>query len=183
MGRIERVKFDVVRPTEYFPSFAEVTRRYGDDISDDTIRYVLWFHLHDRVQQLGPSVGKVSGDEVHVIDGHHKLIVADLLGMPDAEFYLPDNEADFILPEMFSFLHRGALTSMNLNIAYRSRRLNVNVEAAARDGIRTVNELRMQYPKLQNLADAASHYDFTSLRTAELPPPFIERSGGIVDDA
>ncbi len=181
MGRIERVNFDVVRPTEYFPSFADISRVIGNDISDSTIRYILWHHIHDKVEFLGPSVGRLDvfdQGEVHVIDGHHKLIVADLLGASSSEFYIPDSDSDRITKEEEPLLHPDALEAMNRNISYRFRRVHVNVEAAAKDGIRTIRDLRMQYPQLRTQEAAAIHYRIDDLGRESMPA-FVERPGGV----
>src|SRR3989338_1266728 len=174
MGHIERTNLGIVRPTEYFKGFVAVQGSAPRELHDDVIAYLLWFHLHGQGNYFGHPVGEKRDEDVLVVDGHHRLVTRDLLGIDWDDFYFPDSKEDVMTQERIPYINAQALEAMNKNIIYRivAGLLYDAVDVAAKHNISTIRDLRMQYPHLADIDAASDFYDFDALKSSQNPPRY-----------
>lgn len=91
MGYITRLKTSEIRPREFDTLISGKRLIYLCDIID--------CYLSRKESEVVPVAVKKTNNEYVVVDGHHRLLVADLF-RGEAEVYIPSHNGDFFTEKM-----------------------------------------------------------------------------------
>ncbi|MCH8004200.1 MAG: ParB-like nuclease domain-containing protein [Nanoarchaeota archaeon] len=144
MGELVQVRTKLIRPMEdeLFPTFLD---------------YVLSHYVFNQQQKLNPPAVRAHEDGYFVLDGHHRLVIADLHGVESIDVYVAEHSHDILKPEQVPSISEDALDSTNSTI---DNNFDVAIRFANKleeMGLRTFTDLRNKYPYLRSL-DALKDY-------------------------
>jgi len=143
MGDVIVVNPSIIRPTEI-------------DIREESLRRVFEYYSVGRQEELGPPAVRRHYDEYYTLDGHHRLAVADMLGL-SIPVYLANDFGDFMRHQDFSMMEQRFLDIMNEKIELRFDYCIYLAQGMNKEGVSSFYHLRQRYGFL-NSASTLEEY-------------------------